>query len=63
MEALETPSGPGQDPYTDLWKTGQRVPVTGNWADQHGMITFHAAHATFPPCVGRKGECAWRRLI
>jgi hypothetical protein len=52
----------GQDPLTDLWKTGQRVPMTGSWVDQHGMVTYHEEHTTFPPCIGRKGECAYRRL-
>lgn len=47
----------------DEWKTGQRVPFTGNWVDQYGVISHHAEHATFPPCIGRKGECAWRRPV
>jgi hypothetical protein len=45
------------------WKTGQRVPHTGHWQDQYGVITLHYAHGTFPPCVGRKGECAYRRPV
>jgi len=52
------PLGPDQS-----WKTGQRVPTGGDWADQYGDITrFNAGH-TFPPCIDRKGECAYRRLI
>jgi hypothetical protein len=45
------------------WKSGQRVPRTGSWVDQHGVVSFHYAGDTFPPCVGygRKGECAYRR--
>jgi hypothetical protein len=56
-------SDKGQDPYNDAWKTGQRVPVTGKWVDQHGTETSHVANGTFPPCIGRKGECAYRRLV
>ena len=44
----------------NTFKTGQRVPRTGNYTDQYGVTTFHMAHGTFPPCVGRKGECALR---
>lgn len=45
------------------WKTGQRVPVAGDWVDQYGLVTSHDAYATFPPCIDRKGECAYRHLI
>ncbi len=45
------------------YKTGQRVPVTGSWADQYGQLATFYAGTTFPPCIGRKGECAFRRLI
>ena len=41
-------------------KTGQRVPSTGAWQDQFGVITHHDAGATFPPCIDRKGTCAYR---
>jgi hypothetical protein len=53
------PLGPGE-----TWKTGQRVPVTGDWTDQYGVVTRHEQGATFPPCFGRKGEyeCAYRWL-
>lgn len=50
--------GPG-----GTYKTGQRVPITGYWADQYGVITHHACHSTFPPCIGRKGQCAYRRPV
>lgn len=53
-----TPAGPNGE-----WKTGQRVPVAGWWLDQYGMVTHHASGATFPPCIDRKGECAYRELI
>lgn len=43
-------------------KTGQRVPFTGYYTDQYGYVSLHQAHATFPPCIGRKGECAYRTL-
>lgn len=46
-----------------VWKTGQRVPFSGRWVDQHGVVTRHEAHRTFPECLGRKGECAWRRYL
>jgi hypothetical protein len=42
------------------WKTGQRVSVTDHYVDQHGFVSHHEAHCTFPPCIGRKGECAYR---
>ena len=44
------------------WKTGQRVPMSGWYVDQYGYTTYHAAHRTFPPCIGRKGQCAFRTL-
>lgn len=46
-----------------VYKTGMRVPVSGFYRDQHGFISFHEEHRTFPPCIGRKGECADRILI
>ncbi|WP_324649876.1 hypothetical protein [Georgenia sp. H159] len=42
------------------WKTGQRVPSTGLYFDQYNVVTHHEAGATFPPCIGRKGEAAYR---
>lgn len=45
------------------WKTGMRVPVDGTYIDQYGFTSFHEAHHTFPPCMGRKGECAYRTLV
>jgi hypothetical protein len=51
------------DPFGQTWKTGQRVPITGNYRDQYGTVSTHEAHRTFPPCIGRKGECAHRTLI
>lgn len=47
----------------DKWKTGQRVPVSGEWADQYGLVTHHEMGGTFPPCLDRKGECAYRILV
>lgn len=44
------------------WKTGMRVPITGIYRDQYGTTSFHEKHHTFPPCIGRKGECAIRSL-
>lgn len=55
---MHAPKGPNGE-----WTTGQRVPVSGLWADQYGVITHHAAHATFPPCIDRKGECAYREFV
>ncbi|MFC7219209.1 hypothetical protein ACFQLX_13680 [Streptomyces polyrhachis] len=45
------------------WKTGQRVPETGFWVDQNGLINHFEVGDTFPPtCTGfsRKSECAYR---
>jgi hypothetical protein len=42
------------------WKTGQRVPATSYYVDQYGVVSFHEVAATFPPCIGRQGECAFR---
>lgn len=44
------------------WKTGQRVPFTGAWVDQYGAVYRFEAGRTFPPCIDRKGECAFRIL-
>ena len=45
------------------WKTGQRVPDTGFWHDQYGEVAHFDAGVTFPPCIDRKGECAYRYLV
>ncbi len=58
MASRHQPLGPG-----GTWKTGQRVPFTGTYVDQHGVPSHHEAHDTFPPCVGRKGDVAFRVLI
>lgn len=48
----------------DTWKTGQRVPSSGNWVDQYGQVNRFEMHSTFPPVVARKGgECAYRRFV
>lgn len=58
MASHHRPKGPNE-----TWKTGQRVPWTGNWSDQYGDVyRFEAGH-TFPPCIDRKGECAFRSLV
>ncbi|MFE4549408.1 hypothetical protein [Streptomyces sp. NPDC056785] len=57
MNRRHGPLGPNGE-----WKTGQRVPATGGYTDQYGVSTFHEAGATFPPCIGRKGEAAYRTL-
>lgn len=53
--AIPSPSG--------HFKTGQRVPETGHYVDQYGVPSHHEAHRTFPPCIGRKGECAIRTKV
>lgn len=58
MNANHRPKGPN-----DTWVTGQRVPVTGDWADQYGIVTHHEVGRTFPPCLDRKGEAACRFLV
>ena len=62
MTTRHRPLGPH-----DSWKTGQRVPVTGDWADQYGLVSHHTEGGTFPPCLGRKKgdsvECAFRHLV
>lgn len=45
------------------FKTGQRVPATGNWKDQYNQVAHFDEGTTFPPCIGRKGECAFRQLM
>lgn len=52
------PKGPN-----GTWKTGQRVPTSGDWSDQYGVVTTHTAGGTFPPCLDREGECAFRFLV
>ena len=58
MARRHYPLGPG-----GTWKSGQRVPVTGRYIDQHGTISEHEQHDTFPPCVAKRGEVAFRRLV
>lgn len=55
---VHSPKGPN-----GTWKTGQRVPLTGLYVDQYRVTSEHEAGATFPPCIGRKGECAFRHLV
>lgn len=62
MAVTASPFHQGKGPG-GTYKTGQRVPTTGRWVDQHGVTSWHAAGATFPPCIGRKGECANRKPI
>ncbi|WP_152626802.1 hypothetical protein [Streptacidiphilus carbonis] len=52
---MNRPKGPNGS-----WKTGQRVPETRHYEDQYGVVTRHEMGKTFPPCVDRKGECAYR---
>lgn len=56
--SVHRPLGP-----SGSWKTGQRVPLAGLYIDQYGVYSTHDRGATFPPCIGRKGECAYRRLV
>ena len=58
MASRHQPLGPG-----GRWKTGQRVPVDGVYEDQHGVQSTHERGRTFPPCIDREGECAFRRLV
>lgn len=58
MASRHQPLGP-----SGTWKTGQRVPVSGIYIDQFGSTSLHEAGGTFPPCIGREGECAYRRRI
>ncbi len=55
MRSHQQPLGPN-----GTFKTGQRVPAEGAWVDQFGTVTSHEEGATFPPCIGRKGTCAYR---
>ena len=58
-QSMSRPLGPN-----GTWKTGQRVPATGLWTDQHGQVNHFREHTTFPPCVEREGgECAFRDLV
>jgi hypothetical protein len=52
------PQGPNES-----WKTGQRVPWSGVWVDQYGVVARFELGRTFPPCIDRKGECAFRYLV
>ena len=58
MASRHYPAGPNES-----WKTGQRVPMTGWWTDQYGLVNHFDQGTTFPPCIDRKGECAFRKLI
>ena len=58
MRSVHQPKGPD-----GAWKTGQRVPFDGFWHDQYGEVAHFFAGRTFPPCIDRKGECAYRYLV
>lgn len=58
MPRKKRPLGPNGS-----WKTGQRVPEDGNWKDQYGTVSTHYEGDTFPPCVHRQGECAFRERV
>ena len=58
MRRSQTGKGPG-----GTWKTGQRVPESGFYRDQYKVSSFHEAGRTFPPCLDRKGECAFREFV
>jgi hypothetical protein len=54
------PQGPGES-----WKTGQRVPETGVYTDQYGLVQHFEVATTFPPCMNLDdvSECAFRVLV
>lgn len=57
--AAHIPKGPA-----GTWKTGQRVPVSGFWRDQHGQVNFFELRSTFPPCIQPDGgDVAFRTLV
>lgn len=58
MTAHHRPLGPDES-----WKSGQRVPYSGIWQDQFGQQARFEAGRTFPPCIDRKGTCAYRVLV
>lgn len=61
MRKKHRPLGPN-----GTWKTGQRCPQTGHWADQDGLINHFEVGDTFPPtCTGfdHKSKCAYRTLV
>lgn len=53
----------------DLWgmtyKTGNRVPVTGDYRDQRGVVVTFYKYTTFSPLCGKGtgGGCAYYRLV
>lgn len=55
-QSRHKPKGPN-----GTWKTGQRVPWSGHYADQFRVVTYHDRGTTFPPCIGRKGTGAYRK--
>ena len=54
-----------QDLWGKLYKTGNRVPVTGDYADQRGVIVTFYKYTTFSPLCGNRsgGGCAYYRLV
>jgi hypothetical protein len=59
MTTHHRPLGPNAS-----WKTGQRVPITGHWVDQHGQVNLFEERSTFPPVVSSKGgDVAYRTLV
>lgn len=49
MPSFHRPIGPN-----DSWKTGQRVPVSGQWADQYGSVHSFEQGTTFPRALIEK---------
>lgn len=45
------------------YKTGMRVKFTGYYRDQFGLVSWHVQYGTFPPAIGRKNQCAYRRFL
>lgn len=57
---------PSQNPWVIVYKTGNRVQVSGHYVDQDGETSRHLEHGTFPPTFKTKsragGDCAYYRL-
>lgn len=52
----------GRDPFKDEWVTGQIVPESGTWKDQHCKTSIHVKGRKFPPIQGEH-ECAHRVFV
>ena len=50
-------------PESALYKTGEKVPISGNWEDQHEWVDRFESETTFPPSTDCDGPCVYRYWV